>query len=206
MYKFVKRLLDFVVSFIFLAILSPLLLILMILQVIVSGFPIFYRPLRTGYKNKVFKINKFRTMIKNADKIGGGTTALNDGRITKLGKILRKTKFDEIPQLLNVLVGNMSFVGPRPELKKYTDQYEGEYKRILDVKPGITDFSSIEFASLDEVVGSENADESYERKVLNKKNELRLKYVKEISFKTDFIIFFKTVGVVLKKILKAGAK
>ena len=102
-------------------------------------------------------------MVKNADKIGGGTTALHDPRITKVGNFLRKTKLDEIPQLGQVLQGKMSLIGPRPELLKYVNQYEGEEKDILQVRPGITDFSSIEFINLDEIVGGENADEMYEK-------------------------------------------
>ena len=128
-----------------------------------TGFPVLYRPLRGGYRAKPFRIFKFRTMVKNADKIGGGTTALNDKRITRVGAILRKTKLDEIPQLFNVLVGTMSFIGPRPELLKYTDAYDETEKHILNVRPGITDFSSISFISLDEIVGAENADEMYEK-------------------------------------------
>ena len=138
-------------------------------------------------------------MVKNADKIGGGTTALNDPRITKVGAVLRKTKLDEIPQLYNVLIGTMSFVGPRAELLQYTSAYEGDEKLIFKVRPGITDFSSIEFINLDEIVGEGNADEYYEKYVLKRKNSLRVKYAREVSFKTDTKLFFKTVFSVLKK-------
>ena len=129
----------------------------------------------------------------------GGTTALNDSRITKTGRLLRKLKLDELPQVYNVLLGTMSFVGPRPELLRYTDAYLGEEKLILEVRPGITDFSSIEFISLDEIVGAENADEMYEKYVLQKKNQLRIRYAKEVSFQTDVYLFFKTIGCVVKK-------
>ena len=108
----------------------------------------------------------------------GGTTALNDPRITRTGKALRKLKLDELPQVYNVLLGSMSFIGPRPELLRYTEAYKGEEKIILEVRPGITDFSSIEFISLDEIVGAENADEMYEKYVLEKKNKLRIRYAK----------------------------
>lgn len=138
-------------------------------------------------------------MVKNADQIGGGTTALNDPRITKFGAFLRKTKLDETPQLFNILSGKMSFVGPRPELLKYTDNYSEDEKVILQVRPGITDYSSIEFINLDEVVGGENADEMYEKYVLKKKNELRIKYAEIVSFGTDFKLFFMTVGRVFQK-------
>jgi lipopolysaccharide/colanic/teichoic acid biosynthesis glycosyltransferase len=141
-------------------------------------------------------------MVKNADKIGGGTTALNDPRITKVGNFLRKTKLDEITQLFNIIKGEMSFIGPRPELVKYTSQYSGNEEFILKVRPGITDFSSIEFINLDEIVGGYNADEIYEKYVLKKKNQLRIKYAAKVSMKTDVHLFFSTVWRVVKKAIK----
>ena len=197
--KFIKRGLDIVITGIALLILWPLYLILSLVIVMEDGFPVFYKADRVGYKNKTFRICKFRTMIKNADKVGGGTTALNDPRITKVGNVLRKTKLDEIPQLGQVFIGKMSLIGPRPELVRYTNQYEGEEKDILKVRPGITDFSSVEFINLDEIVGGENADEMYEKYVLKKKNQLRIKYAHEVSFKTDVSILFRTLGAVLHK-------
>lgn len=138
-------------------------------------------------------------MVKNADKIGGGTTALNDSRITKIGNFLRKTKLDETANLINIIRGEMSFIGPRPELIRYTEKYDGVEKYIFEVRPGITDYSSDVFINLDEIVGSENADEMYEKYVLANKNALRVRYAAEVSFKTDIKIFFKTVFDVLKK-------
>ncbi len=138
-------------------------------------------------------------MIKNADKIGGGTTALHDPRITRVGRVLRKTKLDETANLISVILGKMSFIGPRPELLQYTDQYQGSEKEIFEVRPGVTDYSSLEFINLDEIVGSENADEMYEKYVLKKKNALRVRYAEEVSFGTDFRIFFRTVWMVLEK-------
>ena len=199
--RFFKRIIDFVLAIVLLIIVSPIYLILSLAVVFETGFPVFYRAERGGYRCNKFKIFKFRSMVKDADKIGGGTTALNDNRITKVGAFLRKTKLDEIPQLLNIITGTMSFIGPRPELPRYTDAYEGVNKYILGVRPGITDFSSIEFINLDEIVGSENADEMYEKYVLEKKNRLRLKYVENISLKTDVSIFFITVFKVVKKAL-----
>ena len=117
-------------------------------------------------------------------------------------KIAADSKLDELPQLYNVLFGSMSFVGPRPELLRYTEAYEGEEKQILEVRPGITDFSSIEFISLDEIVGTENADEMYEKYVLQRKNRLRIRYAQEVSLRTDVYLFFKTVGCALKKALR----
>lgn len=197
--RYFKRLIDIVITGTALLILWPLYLILSLAVIVEDGFPVFYRADRGGYQNKPFKICKFRSMVKNADKIGGGTTAFNDPRITKIGNILRKTKLDEIPQLGQVFLGKMSLIGPRPELLRYTEQYEGEEKDILKVRPGITDFSSVEFINLDEIVGGENADEMYEKHVLKKKNALRVKYAHEVSFRTDVYILFKTLGAVFHK-------
>lgn len=198
---FIKRWIGIILAIILFLLLWPFYLIIAAAVAIEDGFPVFYRPQRGGYKNKPFRIFKFRTMVKNADKIGGGTTALNDPRITKVGNFLRKTKLDETPQLFNIIVGTMSFIGPRPELLRYVEQYEGEENLILQVRPGITDFSSIEFINLDEVVGSGNADEMYEKYVLKKKNQLRIKYAKEVSFTTDVTLFAKTVWRVVEKAL-----
>ena len=202
----IKRLMDIFFSGAALLFLWPIYLIIGIAIVIETGFPVFYRAERGGYKGKTFKICKFRSMVKNADKIGGGTTALNDSRITKVGYVLRKTKLDEIPQLGQVFTGKMSFVGPRPELLKYVEKYEGEEKLILQVRPGITDYSSVEFINLDEIVGGENADEMYEKYVLKKKNMLRVKYAKTVSFKTDIDILIKTLLSVWRKIIEFVVK
>ena len=195
----VKPVIGFVMAVLFLLVLWPIYAVIAILIMVDSGTPVLYSPLRGGYKNKPFHIFKFRTMVKNADKIGGGTTALNDPRITKVGNVLRKTKLDEIPQLFNILNGTMSFIGPRPELLQYVDKYEDNEKIILEVRPGITDYSSVEFINLDEIVGSDNADEIYEKKVLKKKNALRIKYAETVSFKTDCYLFFNTIWRVIKK-------
>ncbi|WP_270655483.1 sugar transferase [Eubacterium callanderi] len=203
---FFKRVIDWILAIFLLIVLSPVYFVISIVIIVETGFPVFYCAERGGYKNKKFKIIKFRTMIKNADKIGGGTTALNDKRITKIGNFLRKTKLDEIPQLINIIKGEMSFVGPRPELLTYTDQYTHEERHILDVRPGITDYSSIEFISLDEIVGDKNADETYEKYVLKRKNSLRLKYAAEISFKTDTKLFFTTIFATISKMVKVVFK
>ena len=196
---YAKRWIGFLLALVLMICLLPFYLIIGAAVVIESGFPVFYRPQRGGYKNKPFRIFKFRSMVKNADKIGGGTTALNDPRITKVGNFLRKTKLDETPQLFNILAGTMSFIGPRPELLRYVEQYEGDEKLILEVRPGITDFSSIEFINLDELVGSGNADEMYEKYVLKRKNELRVKYAREVSFAVDCRLIINTVWGVVKK-------
>ena len=197
--RIIKRVIGIIISAIALLILWPFYLVISLAIAIEDGFPVLYRAQRGGYRGKTFRISKFRTMVKNADKIGGGTTALNDPRITKVGNFLRKTKLDEIPQIYQVFIGKMSFVGPRPELMQYVNQYEGEEKDILKVRPGITDYSSVEFINLDEIVGGDNADEMYEKYVLKKKNALRFKYAHTVSFKTDTYILFKTVFEVIKK-------
>lgn len=197
-----KRIIDFILALICVVVASPLYLIISLAVVIETGFPVFYRAPRGGYKDKSFKIFKFRSMVKNADKIGGGTTSLNDSRITKVGAFLRKTKLDEIPQLFNILGGSMSFIGPRPELLKYTDAYDEKEKYILKVRPGITDYSSIKFINLDEIVGSENADEMYEKYVLKHKNNLRLLYVSKVSLGTDIYLFATTIWKVVQKALR----
>lgn len=199
--RHIKRILDILISGIALLILWPFYLLIAMLIALEDGFPVFYRAERGGYHGRSFRICKFRTMVKNADQIGGGTTSLHDPRITKIGSLLRKTKMDELPQLGQVLIGKMSLVGPRPELMQYVSQYQGEELDILQVRPGITDFSSVEFINLDEIVGEENADEMYEKYVLKKKNALRVKYAHTISPKTDIYIFLLTIWAVLNKAL-----
>ena len=195
----IKRVAGLILAIPFFILALPVYLFISIAIVAEDGPPVFYRPMRAGYKGIPFRIFKFRTMIKNADKIGGGTTAQNDPRITKVGKVLRKTKLDETANLINILLGTMSFIGPRPELLQYAEQYKDDEKKILEVRPGVTDYSSIEFINLDEIVGNENADEMYEKYVLPKKNALRVKYAENISFTTDLEIFTRTIWKVLDK-------
>lgn len=199
---YVKRIVDLTISLILFVILLPFLLIIALFIRFDSDGPIIYSALRGGYHDIPFKILKFRTMVVDADKIGGNTTALNDPRITKVGKILRETKLDELPQLLNIIKGEMSFVGPRPEVLAYTSKYTEEEKRILSVRPGITDISSLKYIALDEVVGAVDADEYYEKYVLHNKNLLRLGYVDKQSFSLDAKLFFLTIWGVIKKISK----
>lgn len=200
--NYVKRIVDLTISLILFVILLPFLLIIALFIRFDSDGPIIYSALRGGYHDIPFKILKFRTMVVDADKIGGNTTALNDPRITKVGKILRATKLDELPQLLNIIKGEMSFVGPRPEVLAYTSKYTEEEKRILSVRPGITDISSLKYISLDEVVGAVDADEYYEKHVLYHKNLLRLEYVDKQSFSLDAKLFFLTMWGVFKKTFK----
>jgi lipopolysaccharide/colanic/teichoic acid biosynthesis glycosyltransferase len=195
----VKRAFDIVFSLLGLIFLSPVFLAAAAAIKLDSSGPVFYRGKRTGLGGSSFYIYKFRTMKVNSEKRGGDTTALNDPRVTRAGKFLRKYKIDELPQLLNVLKGEMSIVGPRPELPVYTERYNDREKRILSVRPGITDHSSIELRHLDELVGQNAADKVFEERILPKKNELRLRYVDTRSFWTDLVIIFRTLAAIFSK-------
>lgn len=198
--KVFKRMIDIIISGVALVVLWPLYFVIGLAIAVEDGFPVFYRAPRGGYKDHPFKICKFRSMVQNADKIGGGTTALHDSRITKVGNFLRKTKLDELPQLGQVFLGKMSLIGPRPELLKYVQLYKGDERDILQVRPGITDYSSIEFINLDEIVGGEaNADEMYEKHVLPQKNKLRVRYAHTVSFAIDLKLFVLTIWKVIEK-------
>lgn len=190
-YPFFKRLFDFVLSLLGIVVISPVLACVAMLVKLSSPGPVIYRGLRTGKDGETFEILKFRTMVVGADK-GAGTTSRNDPRITSVGRILRRYKIDELPQLINVLKGQMSFVGPRPELPRYTDLYEGKEILILTVRPGITDFSSIYFIELGNLISDSDPDLDFENKILQKKNLLRIRYVEEKGFLTDLGILFKT--------------
>jgi lipopolysaccharide/colanic/teichoic acid biosynthesis glycosyltransferase len=194
-----KRLFDLVVAFSLLLLTAPVWIFIVLGILVSSPGPIFYRGIRTGRDGKPFAIFKFRTMIIDAERKGGGTTALHDPRVYPFGRLLRHVKLDELPQLLNVLHGEMSLVGPRPELPRYTNRYNPAEKMILSVPPGITDYSSIRFSSLDEIVGAVNADDAFEKHVLPEKNRLRLHYVQSRSFFGDLKILFLTVWCVFRK-------
>jgi lipopolysaccharide/colanic/teichoic acid biosynthesis glycosyltransferase len=140
-------------------------------------------------------------MVTGAEALGGPTTATNDRRVTRIGATLRRTKLDELPQLFNVLAGEMSLVGPRPEVPEYTNQYEGEGKCILSMRPGITDYASIEFVDLDDRVGSVDPDRHFRESILPRKNALRIHYVKHWSLRSDFAILSTTVYRVVERIV-----
>jgi lipopolysaccharide/colanic/teichoic acid biosynthesis glycosyltransferase len=199
MYNFIKRLIDIFLSSILLLIFFPIIIISSVLVKISSPGPIFYRAERAGLYGKKFLIIKLRTMYVGSDK-GSGTTAFQDPRIVKYGTFLRNYKIDEMPQLINVLIGDMSLVGPRPELLDYVKRYKGDEKKIMNVKPGITDYSSIHFFSQELWVGKKNAQKVFDKHVLHVKNSLRLKYVNEQSLFTDIKILILTFINLLKKI------
>lgn len=187
-----KRVFDVVFSSAVLLVIWPLFVVIAIGVKVSSPGPIFYRGMRSGLHGKPFRIFKFRTMVENAESLGGPTTGTNDQRVTRIGALLRRTKFDELPQFLNVMAGDMSLVGPRPEVLEYTSQYKGEEKYILCMRPGITDYASIEFADLDDRVGSIDPDKYFREHILPCKNALRVKYVKEWSLSSDFYILWMT--------------
>ena len=201
----VKRVLDFILALIMLIPASVVMIPLAVWVKLDSPGPVFYRAVRGGYKNQPFYILKFRTMVVGADKYSS-TTALNDPRVTKVGRVLRATKLDELPQLLNIIKGDMSFVGPRPELLLYTNAYTEEQQCIMWVRPGITDRSSIVYIAQDEIVGTENPVENYEKYVLPEKNRLRVEYARNQSFKLDMQLFFETIGGVFGKAKKMAAE
>jgi lipopolysaccharide/colanic/teichoic acid biosynthesis glycosyltransferase len=194
-----KRALDIATSFMGLLLLGPVLIFIAWRIRRTDGGPIFYRGNRIGLYGQPFRIFKFRTMIADADKVGGSSTSDDDARITDIGRVLRKYKLDELPQLLNVLRGEMSIVGPRPEVQMYTDLFTMEEKLILSVRPGITDWASIwnadEGAAL---AGATDPEAAYMERIRPIKLKLQLKYVRERSFWMDVKIIFLTVLAILR--------
>lgn len=193
-----KRLFDIFSSLIGLIILLPFLFIISIWIVIDSRGGVFYRQVRVGKNSKDFRLWKFRTMKTDSDKKGLLTVGGRDPRITGIGYYLRKYKIDELPQLLNVLVGDMSLVGPRPEVRKYVDMYSPEQLHVLDVQPGITDYASIEYSNENELLAkSADPEKTYIEEVMPAKLKLNMKYIEEKNFGTDLKIIFRTIGKIL---------
>ena len=190
-----KRLFDIFFSLIGLIILIIPFLIISLLIAFDSKGGVFYKQIRVGKNGVDFKLLKFRTMQTDADKAGLLTVGGRDNRITKIGYGLRKYKIDELPQLINVLLGDMSLVGPRPEVRKYVDLYTNEQQRVLSVKPGITDYASIEYSNENELLGqSENPEQIYIHEIMPAKLKLNLKYISEQGVGTDLKIIFKTIA------------
>lgn len=189
-----KRLFDIIVSFIGLVVLSPLFLAIAILIKRDSKGLVFFRGERVGRFGKPFKIYKFRTMIANADKLGGPSTAADDLRLTRMASFLKKYQLDELPQLINVLKGEMSLVGPRPEVPMYVNMFTEEEKPILSVHPGMTDYASLwDFHQGELLQGSADPEKTYMEEIRPQKIKLQLKYVREHSFWVDFKIILKTL-------------
>lgn len=190
----IKRSFDIIFSSLGLILFLPLLLIIAFLIKLESQGPIFFRQSRVGKNNKDFKIFKFRTMFIGSDKKGLLTVGNRDPRVTKVGYFLRKYKLDELPQLINVLLGNMSFVGPRPEVRHYVNFYSESDLKILSVKPGITDYASIHFRNEVELLReSENPEKFYIEHILPEKIALNNKYIEQNSLLIDIKIIFKTL-------------
>lgn len=196
----IKRLFDIICSFCGLVVLLPVILIVAIIIKRSAPGPIFYVANRIGRNGKPFRMFKFRTMVVDADKIGGPSTASDDPRLTRIGLFLKKYQLDEVPQLFNVLKGDMSLVGPRPEVKIYVDMMTAEEKNaILSVRPGLTDFASLwNFHEGEILKGSADPEKAYMEKIRPEKLRLQIKYVNERSFLVDVKIIFQTVLKVFK--------
>ena len=193
-----KRIFDITLSLFGLIILLPFMLIIAILIKIDSKGSVFFKQIRVTKNGKEFKILKYRTMRVGSDKYSQITVG-KDGRITKIGSFLRKYKLDEIPQLINVLIGDMSLVGPRPEVPKYVALYTDEQKEILKVRAGITDYASIEFSDENDLLAlEEEPEKAYIEKIMPKKIELNKKYLSETSVLTDIKIILLTINKILK--------
>lgn len=192
--KVVKRIFDLICSTLGLIILSPVLIVIAIKIKTDSNGPVFFKQIRVGEKNREFKILKFRTMVVDAEKLGRQITVGNDNRITKIGAFLRKYKLDELPQLINVFKGDMSLVGPRPEVPRYVKLYNEEQKKVLEVKPGITDLASIRYRDENELLGeAENPDEFYINTIMPDKLALNLEYISKNNVFLDIYIILKTI-------------
>jgi lipopolysaccharide/colanic/teichoic acid biosynthesis glycosyltransferase len=189
-----KRVFDIVVAFLGLLLLLPVLLLVAFLIKLDSPGPIFFRQERIGKGFRPFLIYKFRTMVQDAPRKGGSITVGADPRITRVGRILRKTKLDELPQLFNILRGEMSFVGPRPEVRQYVELFRQDYEEILNVRPGITDLASLKYRDEAEVLRhAENPEEEYVRHVLPDKIRLAKEYRRRSSLFFDMTLIFKTL-------------
>ena len=194
-----KRIFDIIVASLLVVILSPILLFLSILIKIDSPGPVMFRQVRVTTYGKPFRIFKFRTMVNNADKIGTQVTTKGDSRVTRMGKMLRGCRLDELPQLFNVLKGEMSFVGTRPEVEKYVAHYTDEMKATLLMPAGITSRASIEYQDEERLLESaENADEVYIHQVLPEKMKYNLRAIEKFSFWDDIKTMFATVIAVIK--------
>ncbi|HET7459895.1 MAG TPA: sugar transferase [Longimicrobium sp.] len=205
LYPAAKRAFDLAAAGCGVIVLAPVLLAVAAAVKLTSPGPVFYRGERIGYQGRPFRILKFRTMRRDAERMGT-TTALGDPRITRIGHFLRRYKLDELPQLLNVLSGEMSLVGPRPEVEEHTREYDAEEQAILSVKPGITDYSSIHFVALDEVLGSEDPHTLFVTKYRAQKNQLRLRYVRNRSFAEDLRIIVATFAAIVGKARPGDAR
>jgi len=198
--KYGKRIFDLILSIPSFIILSPIFLIASILIKIETPGTVTFAQERIGRGGKSFKLYKFRTMVKDASKIGPLITTKNDPRITKIGRLLRKFKIDEMLQIANIIKGDMSVIGPRPEIKKYIDVFKKDYEEVLKIKPGMTDYALIAFRNEEEILAKFNdIEEGYIKEVMPEKIKLYKKYMDEMSLLTDIKIFFLTIWEILKR-------
>ena len=190
-----KRLFDFTFSVLGLTILSPVLIILSLLIIITSPGPVLYNQKRIGKQGRLFTLYKFRTMVNDADTMSGGSiTVENDDRITTIGKLLRRWKLDELPTLWNVLKGDMSFVGPRPDVPGYADKLVGDDRRLLDLRPGITGPATLKYSNEEKLLADIDNSKKYNDEVIfPDKVQINLEYIDNWSFWMDIKIIFKTV-------------
>lgn len=193
------RAFDTVASFGGIIVLSPLLLLTGVAVKVSSKGPVLYSQERVGRNQKIFRIHKFRTMVQGADKMGTLVTVSNDQRITKVGRILRRTKLDELPQLFNVLLGDMALVGPRPEVKRYVDHYDENALQLLRLRPGVTDLASIEYSQESDLLdSSEDVEKTYIKEIMPEKHALNYAYIREMNLLNNIKVMFKTLGKLLK--------
>ena len=196
---FLKRVFDIFVSLGMLLLIGPVFLILAILIKLDSEGPVFFRQVRVTQYGRRFKIFKFRTMVNNADKIGSLVTTKNDSRVTKIGSIIRSTRIDELPQLINILLGDMTFVGTRPEVVKYVDRYTDEMKATLLLPAGVTSEASISYKDEEKLLAdAENADDTYVNDILPEKMKYNLQAIEKFSIISDVKTMFRTVLAVLR--------
>lgn len=192
--KAIKRIFDVICSSLGLIVLSPMLIIVTILIKKGSDGPVFFKQIRVGKNEKEFLILKFRTMVVDAEKLGKQITIGNDSRITKIGAFLRKYKLDELPQLINVFKGEMSLVGPRPEVPRYVKLYTEEQRKVLKIKPGITDLASLRYKDENDLLGDKQDPEAfYINTVMPDKLSLNLEYMKRNNVIFDIYIIIKTI-------------
>ena len=188
------RFFDFILSLVGLVVLAPIFIVLAIWIKIDSKGPVFYKQVRVGQNGIDFGLFKFRSMVVDADKKGLITVGGRDPRITRSGYFIRKYKLDELPQLINVLLGDMSLVGPRPEVRKYVDLYTDEQQKVLSVKPGITDYASIEYMDENEILGkSSDPEKTYIEEIMPEKIKYNMKYISNKSLFEYFKIILLTV-------------
>jgi lipopolysaccharide/colanic/teichoic acid biosynthesis glycosyltransferase len=194
-----KRLFDIISSLVGLIFISPIFLVVPILIKFDSKGPVFFKQWRIGKGGRPFKIYKFRTMVQDAEKVGSLITAENDQRITGIGKLLRRYEIDELPTLINVMKGDMSIVGPRPEVPKYLHHYDRKYREVLSVRPGITDLGTLSFRDEAKYLNAQNYEDTYETEILPKKLDLYLEYVHHKSFLFDLRIILKTIALISRQ-------